>query len=198
MDVPSKYNFISMTWKAGLWIYVILYKGLVAGCRSFLFIFHILWHTYIQSFTHNTFIRRHSPWPLSMYSSLVNSVGKTFLWCRAENRTRACRTASHAAPCLEPRRTITETRRTITETRRTISEPRRTITEPRRTMSEPRRTIILSLNAVNFQRHSGRRSEGRPERRKGSRPGAAPASAPVFRVREPVFVHSPNSPGILC
>ncbi len=41
--------------------------------------------TYIHSFNHNTFIRRHSLKPLSISSSLVCSVGKTSLWCRAGN-----------------------------------------------------------------------------------------------------------------
>ncbi len=67
------------------------FKGLVAGCHSFcLFWFFI---TYIHSFNHNTFIRRHSLKPLSISSSLVCSVGITSLWGRAENRTRACLTA---------------------------------------------------------------------------------------------------------
>ncbi len=66
----------------------------------------------IPSFNHNPFIRRHSLKPLSISSSLVCSVGKTSLWCRAENWTRACltasrRTAKWAAPHhSEPRRTI--------------------------------------------------------------------------------------------
>ncbi len=70
-------------------------KGLVAGCHSFyLFWFFI---TYIHSFNHNTFIHRHSLKPLSISSSLVCSVGETSLWGRAENRTRACLTASRRA-----------------------------------------------------------------------------------------------------
>ncbi len=65
----------------------------------FLFIFHIF-ITYIHSFNHihyNTFIRRHSPGLLSISSSLVSSVGKTSMWSWAENRTRACLTASRRA-----------------------------------------------------------------------------------------------------
>ncbi len=68
----------------------------MAGYHSFLFIF-IFFIKYIHSFNHNTFIRRHSLKPLSVSSSLVCSVGKTSLWCRAENRTRACLTASRRA-----------------------------------------------------------------------------------------------------
>ena len=44
-------------------------------------------HTYTYSIT---FIRHHSPGLLSISSSLVSSVRKTSLWCRAENRTRTC------------------------------------------------------------------------------------------------------------
>ncbi len=51
-------------------------------------------HTIIQSHSYNTFIRHHLLKPLSISSSLVRSVGMTSLWCRAENRTRACLTAS--------------------------------------------------------------------------------------------------------
>ncbi len=85
----------------------------------FLFIYFFIFyniHTFIQSY--NTFIRRHLPRPLSISSSLVSSVGKTPLRCRAENRTRACLQQADALP-TEPRPTI---------------KPRRTIT-PRRTMS---------------------------------------------------------------
>jgi hypothetical protein len=73
----------------------LIFKGLVAGCHSFLFIFHFF-ITYIHSFSHSytTFIRRHSPGPLSISSSLESSVGRPSLWCRAENRTPACLTAS--------------------------------------------------------------------------------------------------------
>jgi hypothetical protein len=62
-------------------------------------------HTFIQSHSYNTFICRNLPRPLSIYSSLVSSVGKTSLWYRAENRTRACLQQADALP--------TETRRTI-------------------------------------------------------------------------------------
>ncbi len=54
-------------------------------------------HTFIQSHSYNTFIRRHSLGPLSISSSLESSVGGPSLWCRAENRTRACLTASRRA-----------------------------------------------------------------------------------------------------
>jgi hypothetical protein len=64
----------------------------------FLFIFHIYnIHPFIQSHLYNTFIHHHSPRPLSISSSLVCSVGNTSLWCQAENRTRACLTASQRA-----------------------------------------------------------------------------------------------------
>ncbi len=71
------------------------FKGLVAGCHSFclFFIFYNI-HTFILS---HSFIRHHLPGPLSISASLVSSVGKTFLWCLAENRTRACLTASRRA-----------------------------------------------------------------------------------------------------
>ncbi len=62
-----------------------------------LFLFILIFITYIHSFAHNTFIRRHSLKPLSISSSPMCSVGKTSLWCRAENRIRACLTASRRA-----------------------------------------------------------------------------------------------------
>ncbi len=54
-------------------------------------------HTSIPSHSYNTFIRRHSPGPLSISSSLLSLVGKTSLWCRAENRTQACLTVNIVA-----------------------------------------------------------------------------------------------------
>jgi hypothetical protein len=75
-----------------------------------LFVYFSYFITYKNSFNHNTFIRRHSLKPLSISSSLVCSVGKTSLWCRAKNRTWACLT--DALP-TEPRRTIAEPRRTM-------------------------------------------------------------------------------------
>jgi hypothetical protein len=51
-------------------------------CEPFLPFFHIFQHTYIHSIT---FIRHHSPGLLSISVSLVSSVGKTSLWCQAEN-----------------------------------------------------------------------------------------------------------------
>ncbi len=72
----------------------LLFKGLVAGCHSFC----LFWfYNDIHTFNHNTFIRRHSLKPISISSSLVCSVGKTSLWCQAENQTRACLTASRRA-----------------------------------------------------------------------------------------------------
>jgi hypothetical protein len=67
------------------------------------FIYFSFFIPYIHSLYHNTFIRRHSLKPLSISSSLVCSVGETSLWGRAENRTRACLTASRrAANCATP------------------------------------------------------------------------------------------------
>jgi hypothetical protein len=51
-------------------------------------------HSSIHSTTYNTLIHRHSLRPLSISLSIVCSVGKTSLWCRAKNRTRTCLTAS--------------------------------------------------------------------------------------------------------
>ncbi len=78
----------------------------------FVYFWFFFFITYIHSFNHNTFIRRHSLKPLSISSSLVCSVGKASLWCRAENWTRACLTANRRAANwatphhAEPRRTI--------------------------------------------------------------------------------------------
>ncbi len=84
-----------------LYLTYVIFLGLVAECHSFclFFIFYNL-HTFIQSHSYNTFIHRHSLRPLSISSSLLCSVGKTSLWCRAENRTRACLTASRRATYL--------------------------------------------------------------------------------------------------
>ncbi len=52
--------------------------------------------TDIHSFNHiHTFIRRLSLKPPSIFSSLVCSVRKTSLWCRAENRLTASRRAAN-------------------------------------------------------------------------------------------------------
>ncbi len=66
-----------------LWLELL--KGLVAECQSF-FIFHIFCNIqiFIQSHSYNTFIRRHSPGPLSISSLLASSVGKPP--CNAEPR----------------------------------------------------------------------------------------------------------------
>ncbi len=67
----------------------------------FLFIFDFI--TYIHSFNHYTFIRRHSLKLLSISSSLVCSVGKTSLCCRESNsglpysKPTRCQ-LSHTAP----------------------------------------------------------------------------------------------------
>ncbi len=66
-------------------------KGLVAWCHSFcLFWYYVLYNIH----SYSKFIRHHSPRFLSISSSLVSSVGKTSLGCRAENRSRARLTAS--------------------------------------------------------------------------------------------------------
>ncbi len=56
---------------------VVKIKGLVARCHSFclFFVFYDI-HTFIESHSHNTFIRRHSPRFLSISSWLISSVGK--------------------------------------------------------------------------------------------------------------------------
>ncbi len=57
-------------------------------------------HTFIESHHIHTvqyIYPCHSPASLLISSSLVSSLGKTSLWCRAENRTRACLTASRRA-----------------------------------------------------------------------------------------------------
>ncbi len=65
-------------------------------CHPFwlFFIFYDI-HTYIHSI--NRFISHHSPSLLPISSSLESSLVKAFLWWRAENRTRACLTASRLA-----------------------------------------------------------------------------------------------------
>ncbi len=105
-------------------------------------IWYIILHTFIPSHSYSTFISGHSPRFLSISSSLVSSVGKTFLGCRAENRTRTCLTTrpahyqlSYAAPYSELRRTLTELCRTLTELRRILTALRRTLTELHRTLN---------------------------------------------------------------
>ncbi len=85
------------------------FKGLVAWCHSLCLFWYYILHTFIPSHSYNTFIRRHSPRLLPISSSLVSSVGKTSLGCRA------------ATPRpTELRRTLTELRRTLTDLRRTL------------------------------------------------------------------------------
>ncbi len=76
-------------------VFLIFFKGLVAVCHSFCLFFIFYNIQYIQSSNNTHTI--HSPRPLSISSSLVSSVGQTSLWCRAENRTRACLPASRRA-----------------------------------------------------------------------------------------------------
>jgi hypothetical protein len=74
----------------------------VVGCHSFclFFIFYNI-HTFIQSHSYTTFIRRHSPGPLSIPPSHLSSVGKTSLWCRDENQTRAAENRTRVKPRIE-------------------------------------------------------------------------------------------------
>ncbi len=68
------------------------FNGLLAWCYSFcLFLKVFLVHT-VHSFYH--IHPSHSLRFLSISSSLVSSMGKPSLECRAENRTQACLTAS--------------------------------------------------------------------------------------------------------
>ncbi len=74
----------------------------MAGCHSFclFFIFSSI-HTFIQSLSYNTFAKA------SLHILITGKLsGKTSLWCRAENQTRACLPASRHALPSEPRRTI--------------------------------------------------------------------------------------------
>ncbi len=75
-------------------------KVLVAGCHSFCLFFIFFSLTYIHSFNHSHSIHLSfairwglSPFPHRLYAQW----GNTSLWCRAENRTRACLTASRRA-----------------------------------------------------------------------------------------------------
>jgi hypothetical protein len=86
-----------------------------------LFVYFSYFITYIHLFNHIHSIHLSfairwglSPFPHCLYAQW----GNTSLWCRAENRTRACLTASRRATNwatphhTEPRRTITEPHRT--------------------------------------------------------------------------------------
>jgi hypothetical protein len=91
VHVVYKHLYKSM-YLAYTFIYTI--KGLVAWCHSFCLFGYFIVHTFIPSHSYCTFIRHHSPKFLSIFSSLVSSVGKTSLGCRAEIQTGACLTAS--------------------------------------------------------------------------------------------------------
>ncbi len=73
-----------------------LFKCLVAWCHSFclFFIFYHI-HTYIHSYNHI----HPSPFAEASLHFFIACLlsGGTSLWCRAENRTRACLTASQRA-----------------------------------------------------------------------------------------------------
>ncbi len=53
---------------------VLIFKGLLSGCHSFCLFSYFT--TYIHSFNHNKFIRRHSLKPLSISSSLCKLIGE--------------------------------------------------------------------------------------------------------------------------
>ncbi len=79
----------------------------MAWCYSFFCFFlkfYSPYSTFILSHSYSTFIRRHSIRFLSW--SLVSSVGKTSLRCRAEYRTRACLIQQADALPTELRRTL--------------------------------------------------------------------------------------------
>jgi hypothetical protein len=95
--------------------------SLVAWYHSFCFFYYFLVHTFIPPHSYSTF-RRHSPRFLSISSissSLVSSVGKTSLGCRAVNLTRACHTSSGRTNNWATLH-HTELSRTFTKLRRTI------------------------------------------------------------------------------
>ncbi len=74
----------------------------------FLFIFHIFItyiHTFIQSHSYNTFIRRHSLRPLSISSSLVSSVGEPPCGAKPRIELGPAFQQADSLP-TEPRRTI--------------------------------------------------------------------------------------------
>jgi hypothetical protein len=78
-------------------------------CLFFIFYYK---HTFIQSHSYNSFIRRHSLRPLAISSSLVCSVGKPP--CGAEPRIELGPALQQADKLpSEPRRTINGSRRTI-------------------------------------------------------------------------------------
>ncbi len=108
-ELKSKWEKVSWTWHTKEKIFrlairrksrQIIFKGF------FVFVYFSYFIAFIQSHLFNTFIRCHSPRSLSIYSSLVSSVGKTSLCrCWAENRTRGLPYSkptryqlSHAAP----------------------------------------------------------------------------------------------------
>jgi len=80
---------------SSIYIYCITFRQtyIHSICHSFCYFWYFLVHTLIPSHSYCTFIRRHSLMFFSLSSLLVNSVGKTYLWRRAVNRTRALLTA---------------------------------------------------------------------------------------------------------
>jgi hypothetical protein len=109
-----------------------------------LFVYFIV-HTFIPSHSYSS----HSPKFLSIFSSLVSSVGKTSLGCRAENQTRACLTASRRTTNWANPHPFWATPN-LTELRRTLTELRITLSELRRNFTEPPRYIILYLKPPSF------------------------------------------------
>ncbi len=75
-------------------------KGLVAGSHSFclFFIFYNIQYRHSFNNIHTIHLSISICWGLSPSPHrCISSVEKTLLWCRAENRTRACLTASRRA-----------------------------------------------------------------------------------------------------
>ncbi len=71
-------------------------------CYYFCLFWYFIVHTIIPLHSYKTFIHRHSPRILSIFSSLVSSVGKTYLGCWAKIWTRAFLTARTNRFTLEP------------------------------------------------------------------------------------------------
>ncbi len=97
------------------------------------FIFYTI-HTFIQSHSYNTFIRRHSLRPLSISSSLV----------RAHRET---------TPRIELGPALQQAVALLTEPRRNIDWATRTITEPRRTPLNLVCRIIILLFCLKYLLH---------------------------------------------
>ncbi len=80
------------------------FKGLVAGCHSFC-LFFICYNLQLQTFIQShSFIRRHTPGPLSISSSRGSSVGKNYLCAEPRIELGPALQQADALP-IEPRRT---------------------------------------------------------------------------------------------